>query len=100
MVSKYHLLINLYKNIIYLSNILQKNYNLTCAIWNQFQQVCLFGYAKGVFHSVCELLSSNLLSKLFLSKFYIFHFIFFLGTYFRDQFIDTINEIQCFTFIQ
>ena len=59
-------------------------------VGNQFQQVCLFGYANAAFHSVLELLSSNLLSKLFLSKFYIFHFIFFLHAYFRDHLL-----IQC-----
>ena len=52
------------------------------------------------FHSVRQLLLSNLLSESFSSKDYIFHFIFFLNAYLHDQFIDTIHDIQCFTIIR
>ena len=85
--------------------ILQKNYNQTCASevsFSKFVSLVTLLESYAVFHNVRELLPSNLLSEIFLSKIYIhvFHFIFFLQAYFHDQFIDTMHDIHCFTFIQ
>ena len=103
MASKYNLLIKFYKNIISFPIILHKNYNQTRAFEASFSKfislVTLFD-VYSAFHNVRELLPLNLLSELFLSKFYFFSLNFLPSRLFHDQFIDTIHDIQCFTFIR